>query len=165
MKRIFDTLPNGEKKRIEDEFAAAHDFDPRDPLFGSGTVECVVARLCARRSPSSCSAKWLDPCGNCNLGWGRRAACAGSRVSACRTTTHVLCQTQSSDHKALNAVPLRREYRCRVSDRQRGPGAQPARDLARTPIVGGQGGRPVAEALSELSKVRDAKAHVDLRFE
>ena len=39
MKRIFDTLPDGEKKRIEDEFATAHDFDPRDPLFGLNRAE------------------------------------------------------------------------------------------------------------------------------
>jgi len=48
MKRIVDMLPSDEKKRIEDEFAAAHDFDPRDPLFGLGRAEMSGPSLSRR---------------------------------------------------------------------------------------------------------------------
>jgi len=48
MKRIFDMLPSGEKKRIEDEFADAHDFDPRDPLFGLSRSEMSGPSLSRR---------------------------------------------------------------------------------------------------------------------
>ena len=34
MKKPFDNLPDDLKARIQDEFREAHDFDPRDPLFG-----------------------------------------------------------------------------------------------------------------------------------
>ncbi len=48
MKRKFDTLLSSEKKHIEDEFAAAYDFDSRDPLFGLSRSEMSGPTLSRR---------------------------------------------------------------------------------------------------------------------
>lgn len=65
----------------------------------------------------------------------------------------------------LGTVALGLENRCGIQGWQSDTSAQPLRDTVRTPIVRGERGWPVPEALPELPEVCDTEPHIDLGFE
>ena len=104
MKRKFDTLLSSEKKHIEDEFAAAYDFDPRDPLFGLSRSEMsgptlsrrTVLRLMA--AAGTLSLTQLLP----GIGAGpARAAARGGHLRAAWASTS---EIQTLDPARMNEV-------------------------------------------------------------